>query len=142
MAIIKPESKIQQEIYMDFNNKYCCKFHEPSLIIYSVTNGFGITLPENMPTIWKTFVRSEIAKINQLHQKIGMVSGISDLKIEGVNGRVISVEVKTESGKQSPEQIKIQVKVQKLGGRYIVVRSLLDFQIQISSHINWLLGKV
>jgi hypothetical protein len=139
---ITPEAKIQQEIYVDFNNKYCCKFHEPSLIIYSVTNGFGITLPENMPTVWKTFVRSEIAKINQLHQKIGMVSGISDLKIEGVNGRVISVEVKTEVGKQSPEQIKIQAKVQKLGGRYIVVRSLLDFQIQISSHINWLLGKV
>lgn len=139
---ITPESKIQQEIYMYFNNKYCCKFHDPSLIIYSVTNGFGITLPETMPAIWKVFVRSEIAKINQLHQKIGMVSGISDLKIEGVNGRVISVEVKTEIGKQSPEQKKIQEKVQKLGGRYIVVRSLLDFQIQISSHINWLLGKV
>lgn len=136
-----PESKIQQEIYTFINNTYCLKHHNPSLIVYSVTNGFAINLPKEMPLHWRKIVIQEISKINQLHVKLGMLAGISDVKIEGCLGRVLSVEVKTETGKQSPEQIKIQAKVKKLGGRYIVVRSLLDFQIQFSLHINWLLGK-
>jgi len=136
-----PEAVIQQSIYNDFNNKYCLKHHNPSLIIYSVTNGFGINLPDNMPLVWKKWVQQEIAKINQLHVKIGMLAGISDLKIEGMFGRVLSVEVKTEIGKQSDAQIKMQNRIELLNGRYILVRSLLDFNLQIINHIDWLLGK-
>lgn len=136
-----PETVIQQSIYNDFNNSYCLLRHEPRLIIYAVTNGFGIVLPKEVPKHWVKIVQNEISKINQLHVKLGMLSGVSDLKIEGVYGRVLSVEVKTESGVQSEAQIKMQGRVQGLGGRYIVVRSLLDFQLQIINHINWLLGK-
>lgn len=136
-----PEAVIQQSIYNDFNNQYCLKHHYPRLIIYSVTNGFGITINPKMPAIWKKWIQLEIAKINQLHVKIGMLAGISDLKIEGMKGRVLSVEVKTDVGKQSESQIKMQSRVVNLEGRYIIVRSLLDFQEQISNHIDWLLGK-
>jgi len=137
-----PEAVIQQSIYQEFNNKYCLKHHNPSLIIYAVTNGFGINMDPKMPVIWQKWVRNEIAKINQLHVKIGMLAGVSDLKIEGVFGRVLSVEVKTDIGKQSEAQIKMQNRVELLKGRYIVVRSLLDFNLQISNHIDWLLGKI
>ena len=136
-----PESVIQQSIYNDFNNQYCLKHHYPRLIIYSVTNGFGININPKMPAVWKKWIQQEIAKINQLHVKIGMLAGVSDLKIEGRFGRVLSVEVKTEVGKQSEAQIKMQSRVVGLDGRYIVVRSLLDFQMQISNHLPWLLGK-
>lgn len=136
-----PEAVIQQSIYNDFNNQYCLKHHNPRLIIYAVTNGFGITINPKMPLIWKKWVQQEISKINQLHIKIGMLSGVSDLKIEGIKGRVLSIEVKTEVGKQSKAQIKMQSRVILLEGRYIVVRSLLDFQMQISNHLPWLLGK-
>lgn len=136
-----PEAVIQQSIYNDFNNKYCLKHHSPRLIIYAVTNGFGINLPEKMPPIWKKWVQQEIAKINQLHVKIGMLSGVSDLKIEGVFGRVLSVEVKTEIGKQSDAQITMQKRVELLDGRYLLVRSFLDFNLQINEHLPWLLGK-
>lgn len=133
-----PESVIQQQIYNDFNNNYCLIRHNPRLIIYAVTNGFGINLPPSMPMVWKKIVQQEISKINQLHVKIGMLAGVSDLKIEGVEGRVLSIEVKTEIGKQSEAQIKMQSRVELLNGRYIVARSLLDFQMQLSQHIEWL----
>lgn len=136
-----PETVVQQSIYIDFNNKYCLKKHEPRLIIYSVTNGFGINLPKEMPACWAKIVNNEISKINQLHVKLGMLAGVSDLKIEGVFGRVLSVEVKTETGVQSESQIKMEARVKELKGRYIVVRSLLDFNLQITEHIDWLLGK-
>lgn len=136
-----PETVVQQSIYIDFNNKYCLKKHEPRLIIYAVTNGFGINLPKDVPAHWAKIVQSEISKINQLHVKLGMLAGVSDLKIEGVLGRVLSVEVKTETGVQSDAQINMQKRVEDLGGRYIVVRSLLDFNLQIIEHIDWLLGK-
>jgi len=136
-----PEAVVQQSIYIDFNNKYCLKKHEPRLIIYAVTNGFGINLPKEVPAHWAKIVQNEISKINQLHVKLGMLAGVSDLKIEGVFGRVLSVEVKTETGVQSDVQITMQKRVEDLGGRYIVARSLLDFNLQITEHIDWLLGK-
>lgn len=135
------EAVIQQSIYIYFNNTYCLVKHNPRLIIYAVTNGFGINLPKEMPLHWVKVVNNEISKINQLHVKLGMLSGISDLKIEGVLGRVLSVEVKTSTGKQSPEQIKIEERVNNLKGRYIIVHSLLEFQLEINKHIDWLLGK-
>jgi len=137
-----PEAVIQQSIYNEFNNKYCLLSHSPRLIIYAVTNGFGINLHPKMPPIWKKWITDEIAKINQLHVKVGMLAGVSDLKIEGVKGRVLSVEVKTEIGKQSEAQIKMQTRIELLDSRYILVRSLLDFNLQIIDHIDWLLGKI
>ena len=137
---ITPETVIQQQIYNSFNNSHCLRHHTPRLIIYAVTNGFGINLPKEMPAYWQKIVQQEIAKINQLHVKIGMLAGVSDLKIEGVLGRVLSVEVKTDTGQQSEDQVKMQDRVELLGGRYIVVRSLMDFNLQIINYIPWLLG--
>lgn len=123
-----PEQKIQQDVYNWFNNTYCLLRHEPRLLIHSVPNGLPIQVKEQ-------------ARILDLLHKTGMVNGISDMIIHGVKGRCIMAECKTESGHQSEAQLKIQRRIQDLGGVYFVFRSLLDFQMQISNHLHWLLGK-
>ena len=129
MAIIKPESKIQQEIVIEVNNKYCLKHHNPQLIIYSIPNGITIPIPPK-----------ERARALDLLHKTGMLNGTSDLILQGANGRILNIEVKAET-KQSPAQIDFQNKVENLGGRYILVYSKDDALIKINKNINWLLNK-
>ena len=124
-----PEQKIQQEAFNWFNNSYCLKKHEPRLLIHSVPNGLPIQIKEQ-------------ARILELLQKMGMVNGISDLIIHGVNGRCIMAECKTETGKKSTAQFEIENRIQKLKGVYFVFRSLPEFQTEIYKHLPWLFGKV
>lgn len=124
-----PEQVIQQSIVTDFHNKYCLKHHTPSLLIFSVPNGIPIPLPPK-----------ERARALDLLHKTGMRNGISDLIIQGMHGRIVNVEVKNETGTQSPAQIEIEEKIRVLGGIYILVRSLEEFQSKINPHIPWLLG--
>lgn len=125
--IITPESRIQQQCFDWFNNTYCLEHHNPQLIIHSVPNGIPIDMPAK-----------ERARALDLLRKMGMVNGISDLIIHGVNGRCIMPECKTETGIQSPEQKKIQKRVDKLGGVYFIFRNLESFQNEIKKHIVYL----
>jgi len=124
---ITPESKIQQESFNWFNNTYCLKHHKPRLLIHSVPNGIPIPIPPK-----------ERARALDLLHKTGMVNGISDLIIHGVNGRCIMPECKTDTGTQSTEQKEIERRVKELGGIYFVFRSLSEFQKNIEQHIKWL----
>lgn len=128
--IIIPESKIQQDAFNWFNNTYCLKHHEPRLLIHSVPNGIPVPIPQK-----------ERARALDLLHKTGMVNGISDLIIHGVNGRCIMVECKTNTGSQSDDQKEIEMRIIKLQGHYFVFRSLLEFQQKILLNIDWLLGK-
>lgn len=123
-----PEQTIQQQAYNWFNNEYCLLRHSPRLLIHSVPNGLPIQVKEQ-------------SRILDLLHKTGMVNGISDMIIHGVKSRCIMAECKTESGHQSEAQKSIQKRIDDLGGVYFVFRSLLDFQMQISNHLPWLLGK-
>lgn len=125
MTII-PESKIQQEIVIYVNNNYCLLKHEPRFIVYSVPNGIPIPIPPK-----------ERARALDLLHKTGMLNGVSDLIIQGVNGRILNVEVKAETD-QSTDQIKFQKRVEQLNGRYILVYSLDDFKRKFEQHIKWL----
>lgn len=127
---ILPESKIQQQVYMEFNNTYCLAFNSPRLLIHSVPNGISMPIPNQ-----------EKARVLDQLKKTGMVNGISDLIIHGVNGRCIMAECKTETGTQSPAQIEIQSRIEALGGVYFVFHSIEEFRYNISLHIPWLLGK-
>jgi hypothetical protein len=129
MAIIKSESKIQQEIVIEINNTYCLKKHNPQLIIYSVPNGIPIPIPS----------KERARALDMLH-KTGMVNGVSDLILHGVNGKILNIEVKAET-KQSLAQIDFQNKVEALGGRYILVYSKEDEIMKINQNINWLIEK-
>jgi hypothetical protein len=107
------ESLIQQQIYIWFNNTH------RNCIIHSVPNGSSTGDPRI---------------ISQMTQ-LGMVKGISDLIIWLPKGKAIMVEVKNSTGSQSADQIKIQQKLESLGGIYILVRSLEDFKQKISLYL-------
>lgn len=129
MKII-PEQVIQQECYNWFNNTYCLKHHNPSLILHSVPNGIGVKCS-----------KEERIKALDLLNKMGQVKGISDLIIHGVNGFVINAECKALGEVQSPYQIAIEKKINKLGGVYFIFRSLDEFKLKIEPYLNRLLGK-
>lgn len=129
MKII-PEQVIQQECFIWFNNTYCTTKQNPRLIIHSVPNGIPIPMPPQ-----------ERARALDLLHKTGMVNGVSDLMIHGILGRCIWAECKTETGVQSEDQIKLEKRINDLGGIYILFRSLDEFQKKISIHIQWLTEK-
>lgn len=129
MKIIS-EAFIQQEIVTYFNNKYCLNIYEKPLIIFSVPNGISIPIPP----------KDKARVLDQL-KKLGMRNGISDLIIQGACGRIVNVEVKNDTGVQSDSQKEIEAKINALGGVYILVHSLEEFQQKISEHIDWLFGK-
>ena len=140
---MKKESEIsqQQSYWIWFNNEYCTKSKNPRLIIHSVVNGFGFTIPPIVPKKFHEIIYKAIAKAVNLLELSGMTKGVSDMMIHGIGGRCLWVECKISTGTQRKEQIEMQERIEALGGRYIIPRSLLDFQMQISKHIDWLLGK-
>ncbi len=106
------EAQIQQKIYIWFNNNYCLSHHNPKCSIFSVPNE-GKDVKEQM-----------------FKKATGMVSGVSDM-IVVIPNKVLFIEVKTPTGKQSPNQLKFQQTVQALGFEYFLVRSLKDFKAQL-----------
>jgi len=104
---MKAEDQIQAEIFKWYRNNH------PENLIFSVPNGGTRNIRE--ATLLKA---------------TGVTAGVSDLIVIKQN-EVIFVEVKTEVGKQSKEQKAFEAKVQSLGFKYILVRSLEDFQKKI-----------
>lgn len=112
----KAEDRVQQEIVFWFRNTYCTKLSSPRCSIFSVPNE-----------------RKNTRELMQLMQ-MGLLPGVSDL-IVCVPSRVIFVEVKTETGTQQQNQRDFQEVITRLGLTYILVRSLEDFQQQISPYL-------
>lgn len=112
------EDKIQQDIFMWFNNNYCLKHHNPRCIIFSVPNG-------------GTRNKMEAIKL----KSTGMKAGVSDLIVILPN-KVLFVEVKTETGRQSDKQIEFEKTITDLGYSYILVRSLEEFKTVVSEFLN------
>lgn len=108
----KTEARIQQECVMWFRNNYCLSFHDPKCLIFSIPNE-----SENM--------KDTINKI-----AIGLLKGASDLVVIMKN-LIIFVEVKTEIGVQSKEQIGFENDIKNLGFEYYLVRSLEEFKQMI-----------
>ena len=103
------ENKIQQEIVMYYRNAYCLKHHTPRNIIFSVPND------------------SKNAVEQMRKVATGLYAGVSDLIMIHF-GKVYFIEVKTDTGRQSPKQIEFQQIVQNQGFKYHVVRNLEDFR--------------
>lgn len=109
------ESKHQNDIIL-YMNKHYFKTH----IIFSVPNEIPFPLP---PEIMKTI-------LSRL-QALGLLKGASDLVILCPDKRYITVEVKTSTGSQSPDQIIFENRVKQIGGDYFLVRNLQDFINQV-----------
>lgn len=131
----KDENKVQQECWLHIEEHY------PDLIMHSVVNGFGVTIPKSIPITFHDKIRQIIAMHVDLLSMIGMKKGVADTMIHGKNGRVIWCEFKTLSGVQAKAQKRLQDKVEKNGGVYIMPRSIEDFKEKINIHLDWLMGK-
>ena len=126
---MKQESKIQQEIFTYFHNRY------PEYIIHSVPNGFSINIPNIIPARFHKEIRQAVAFSVKKTKQIGMMPGVSDLIIHLTNGRCVMVEVKNEKNDQDTAQKKIKAKMKAMNSNYILVRSLEDFQEQIKKFL-------
>ncbi len=67
-----------------------------------------------------------------LQMGFGQYKGISDL-ICMRDGQVVFIEVKTQEGKQSPEQVQFQKDCEKHGVTYILARSVYDVKALLNS---------
>ena len=63
----------------------------------------------------------------------GSKRGMADITAV-INGKHISIEIKTGNDKPRPEQLKVKQEVEAAGGVYIFVRSFDDFLIQINEY--------
>lgn len=103
------EAKIQQKMVVWFRNNYQRKGVEKG-IIFSVPNersGGFMAIRDLLLT--------------------GLLSGVSDL-IVVMQGKVLFIEVKTPTGKQSQKQVRFQYLVEKFGFPYYLVRSFTEFE--------------
>lgn len=67
---------------------------------------------------------------------LGLVAGVSDLMLLVARGPYhgLCIEMKTEVGRQSDVQKEWQLKVEKQGYKYVLVRSLEAFQAEIRKY--------
>lgn len=80
-------------------------------------------------------LRGRVFAINQnshnrikgsMNKSLGVLPGVSDMAYL-VNGSVIWIEWKTPDGRQSPDQKAFEQLVSRLGMRYVIVRSEVEF---------------
>ena len=107
---MKTEARIQQEIIQWFTNNYCLKFHNPRSIIFSVPNGINTNPVQAM----------------QL-KATGLLAGASDTIVVH-RGSIYFCEIKNEIGVLSPEQKDFALRIDLNGFRYVVFKSLEEFQ--------------
>ncbi len=85
----------------------------------------GISIPTDIKT--KTLI------INQM-KKEGMEKGIPDLLLYLPNGKVLNMELKTDKGKQSADQVDVQNRLTKLGHNYYIIRTVYEAFKAIAEH--------
>lgn len=108
------EDKIQAQIFQWYHNTYCTKLNDLPHLIFSVPNGGTRTKVEAMK-----------------FKATGLLAGVSDLIIVRPD-EVIFLEVKTSTGTQSKVQKEFQKKVEAMGYKYLLVRSLEECQNQLN----------
>ena len=69
-------------------------------------------------------------------QAQGFSRGMPDLLLYLPNGKVLNMELKTDKGKQSPDQIDVQHRLAKLGHNYYVIRTVYEAFNAIAEHTH------
>ena len=64
----------------------------------------------------------------------GFERGMPDLLLYLPNGKVLNMELKTDKGKQSPDQVDVQNRLTKLGHNYYIIRTVYEAFKAISEH--------
>ena len=68
----------------------------------------------------------------------GVLRGVADLILLKSNAHygALLIEMKTEKGKQSPNQREWQEKIEKDGYKYVICRSKEDFQREVNNYLS------
>lgn len=68
----------------------------------------------------------------------GVVAGVSDLILLLPNGKyhALCIEMKTDKGRQQDTQKEFQKDVEKVGYRYIIIRSLEEFIKELNQYLK------
>ena len=109
------EAQIQQQCVVWFRNNYCRKGMNPRYCMFSVAN--------------------EAAYSNKQYISTGVLPGVSDT-IVILPGKVLFIEFKTATGRQSDRQKEFEEIVTNLEYEYFICRSLKDFQDIICVYEN------
>ena len=64
----------------------------------------------------------------------GFERGMPDLLLYLPNGKVLNMELKTDKGKQSADQIEVQNRLTKLGHNYYIIRTVYEAFNAIAEH--------
>lgn len=111
-AILKTESRTQQDLVRWYRNSYCLKHHARRCLILAIVN-------EYKPIFIQTGLYTGAADLLILHRVTSPM-------------RVIFAEVKTEDpkSKQKPAQREFQAHIEQMAGdaEYYVVRTLDEFK--------------
>jgi hypothetical protein len=108
---MQTENKIQQQMFVWFQNNYSLKDN---------VKGIFASIPND----------SKDAKEQMRKKATGMKVGHSDFNIY-MNGKCYFFEVKTPIGVQSDSQKRFESEVKSLGFEYYIVRSLDEFKQKI-----------
>ena len=106
MKLPPSEGKIQSECYIWFHNTY----------------------PEHRGRLYAINNNSQNAIKGSFNKAMGVVKGVADMHFILPAGRIAFLEFKAPGGKQSPDQIKWQETVEKLGHEYLIITSVDQFQ--------------
>jgi len=106
------ESQLQQQCFMWFHNE-----------AYKDQRG----------RLWHAFNNPPNAIQGAMLKSMGLTKGVADLVYLLPFGKVLFIEMKTETGTQSKEQIAWQVLVESLGFEYVICRSFEQFKELINS---------
>lgn len=114
-------------------NKHIEEANQSCIAQYFRLNG-GITIDTDVMSGLK-FVNSQIKRIAFIagHNKKGYTKGQPDL-IVLINGKVLFIECKSDTGKQSPEQKIIQEKITQQGFEYVIFRDVNDAIKWLENH--------
>ncbi|WP_372472595.1 VRR-NUC domain-containing protein [Capnocytophaga sp. ARDL2] len=108
---MKKESKLQSACVRWFRYAF------PNDLIFAIPNGGS---------------RNKLEAVNLKNE--GVLAGVADLQVISKN-KTLFIEMKTEKGRQNPNQKIFEERVRKLGFDYFVCRSFDEFQKVIVSNI-------
>lgn len=95
---------------------------------------FHNTYPDHRQMLFHVQNKARNAIEGSKFKAIGVVKGVSDF-ILILPFKVVFIELKTELGTQSPDQVTFQAKVSARGHTYKIVRSFEEFKNVIKNYI-------
>lgn len=81
------------------------------------------------PFFWTTIGHGGGGKVRGAHLKgLGLKAGLPDIMVFAPGAKVLGIELKTEIGRQSPEQRQVELQLGACGVDYAICRSVVAVQ--------------